>query len=294
MLKDSAGIMGEQLVSGLQVGSWYGVLALAIVLVLKATDVPNFAMAEMGLFPVFVIWTLMNPLGLSYAAAIPIGLVAGVLGGCIIERIAVRPLLRHGHFATMLMTFAVFMILNSLEDLWWPPYGRSISSPFNGQFSWGGTVITYQQVLSPLLGLALMAALLLFFRTSFGVQMQAVAEDRVTARLLGVSVSRVSVVAWGVAGLIATVALLLNSQATLLTDQNGSSLLIQGFAAAALGGFGSVVGAFLGGLGLGVAQYLAGAYISTEAQSTIALLAIVVILAFKPRGLFGRVGAREV
>ncbi|GAA4530617.1 MULTISPECIES: branched-chain amino acid ABC transporter permease [Nonomuraea] len=286
--------MWQQIISGLQAGSWYSLMALAIVLVLKATDVPNFAMAELGLFPAFCTWALIDGAHLSWWLAVPIGLLIGVALSVVVERTAIRPILAENHFATVLMTIAVFVVINAVVQLVWGSEPRKIDSPFAGSFTVAGQVVAYEQLLSIAAGLAVMAGLILFFRTPLGVRMQAIAEDRVTPRLLGVSVTTVFRTSWALAGAIATIALLLQGQASLLTDQNGSGLLIKGFVAATLGGFSSITGAFVGGLALGVAENLAGAYISTSSKTAIALLAIVVVLSIKPQGLFGRHQVREV
>jgi branched-chain amino acid transport system permease protein len=286
--------VGQQIISGLQEGSWYSLMALAIVLVLKATDVPNFAMAEMGLVPAFCVWALIDGPGLSWWLAVPAGIVAGMVLAVLVERAAIRPILAESHFATILMTIAVFVVLNSMLQLVWGSAPRRIESPFAGSFTVAGQVVAYEQLLSIAVGLAVAGGLLAFFRTPLGVQMESIAEDRVTPRLLGVSVTSVFRTSWALAGAIATVALLLQGQASVLTDQNGSGLVIQGFVAATLGGFSSITGAFVGGLALGVGENLAGAYISTSSESAIALLAIVLVLSIKPQGLFGRHQVREV
>lgn len=286
--------MGQQIISGLQAGSWYSLMALAIVLVLKATDVPNFAMAEIGLLPAFCTWALIDGVGLSWWLAVPIGLLIGAALAIVIERTAIRPILAESHFASVLMTIAVFVVINAIVQLVWGSEPRKVESPFAGSFTVAGQIITYEQLVSIGAGLAVALALIAFFRTPLGVQMQAIAEDRVTPRLLGVSVTTVFRLSWALAGMIATLAMVLQAQASLLTDQNGSGLLIKGFVAATLGGFSSVIGAFIGGLALGVAENLAGAYISTSSKSAIALLAIVLVLSIKPQGLFGRHQVREV
>lgn len=286
--------MAQQIISGLQAGSWYALMALAIVLVLKATDVPNFAMAEIGLLPAFGTWALMDGVGLSWWLAVPAGLLVGAALAMTVERTAIRPILAESHFATVLMTIAVFVVINAVVQLVWGSRPRPIESPFAGSFTVAGQVVAYEQLVSIGAGLAVALALIAFFRTPLGVQMQAIAEDRVTPRLLGVSVTTVFRTSWALAGVIATLAMVLQGQASLLTDQNGSGLLIKGFVAATLGGFSSIAGAFVGGLALGVAENLAGAYVSTSSKSAIALLAIVVVLSVKPQGLFGRHQVREV
>ena len=122
----------------------------------------------------------------------------------------------------------------------------------------------------------------------------AVAEDRVTPRLLGVRVGRVFSVSWGLAAAISTVALLLHTQASVLTDAAAGPLILKAFVAATMGGFGSVTGAFLGGLALGVIENLSGFYINTGSRAAVAMIFVVVILMAKPDGLFSKARPREV
>ena len=137
-------------------------------------------------------------------------------------------------------------------------------------------------------------ALARFLRSPAGVRMRAVAEDRVTPRLLGVSVAWVFRTAWGAAGAIAALAMILQGQSTLVTDQNAGPIILKGFVAATVGGFTSVAGAFGAGLGLGVVENLAGYSISTASRPAVALLAILAVLLIRPEGLFGRARTREV
>ena len=212
----------------------------------------------------------------------------------VIERVAIRPLLSKSHFSTMIISFAMLVLINAVSQLNGSPVSRQIDSPFIGSVKVTGLLLQYEQLVSIGVGVIVTVCLQLFFRSPFGVQMQAISEDRTTARLLGVSASSVSRLSWALAAIIATLAMLLQSQATVLSDQNGASLLIRSFAAAALGGFGSILGAFLGGLALGVAESLAGAYVSTSSASMVALLAIVVILSMRPQGVFAAAKTREV
>lgn len=286
--------MGQVIISGLQVGSSYALMALALVLVLKATDVPNFAMAEMGLLPAFVVWIALAHLHLNYALAILLGVACGFLLGVVVEKGFIRPIIAHSHFTAVFMTIGLFYALNSIAALLWSSEPRAVRSPFSGTFTVGDTVVSYHAVVAVGVGFAIMLGLHLFFRTQAGVQMRAVAEDRVTPRLLGVRLPRVFRLAWGMAGVISTIAVVLTAQANVLNDQTGQTLILTGFVAATLGGFSSIVGAFVSGLALGVVENLAGTYISTASASAIALLTVVVVLLLRPDGLFGEMRAREI
>jgi branched-chain amino acid transport system permease protein len=283
----------QVIVGGLQVGSTYALMALALVLVLKATDVPNFAMAEMGLLPAFIVLVLIDN-HVNYFLAALAGIAAGAVLGVVVERFFIRPILRSSHFAIVFMTIGLFFVLNSIVALEWGSTPRTVHAPATDTWSIGGTVISQQAVVAVVVGFVIMIALTLFFRSRAGVQMRAIAEDRVTPRLLGVRLPRVFRITWALAGAIATVAVLLAAQASVLTDQTGQTLILTGFVAATLGGFTSIVGAFVGGLVLGVVENLAGAYISTSAASAVSLLVVVLVLMARPEGIFGQARVREV
>ncbi|MFC4948906.1 branched-chain amino acid ABC transporter permease [Pseudonocardia sp. GCM10023141] len=287
--------MGQQILSGLQAGSWYGVLALAVVLVLKSTDVPNFAMAATGLAPAYILWMLHDSgPHLPYPVALVIGLATGVVLALVMERAFIRPLLEYSHFATVLMTIGLMVMVQSAIDLIWSPQPRSISTPYDATFTVLGQTVTSAEIVSIVVGLALMVGLRSFFRSAIGIRLEALAEDKVTPRLLGVRVSTVLVVAWTLASLVATLAMTMQAQATVLSSDAASTMIVNGFVAATLGGFSSITGAYVGGLALGVLENLAGAYIGSGSKSAVALVVVVVVLMVRPQGLFGGLRVREV
>lgn len=286
--------MGQVIVSGLQIGSSYALMALAIVLILKATDVPNFAMAEMGLIPAFLIWLGISHFHWSFLTSVTMGVAVGAVIGITVERLFIRPILGQSHFSMIFVTIGLLFTLNGLTGLFFGSQVHSVDSPFSGTLVIGTTVVSIQSIMAISVGLAIMLVLLVFFHTRLGVQMRAVAEDRTAPRLLGVRLPRIFRLAWGMAGAIATIAVLLAAQGSILNDQTGQVLIVTGFVAAALGGFQSITGAFVGGLGLGVAEELAGNYISTSSASVVSLLVVVLVLMVRPQGVFGETGAREV
>ena len=286
--------MTQQIISGLAAGSSYALLALGLVMTLKTTNVPNFAMGAMGLLPVYLVYTVWSQLHVPYALAVLLGIGASFALGWAIERVTIRKLAGLSHFTTVLMTIGVWFALNSVVGLVWGFEPRPLATPFSGSFAIGTVVVTYLQVVTLVIGLGIAAALTWFFRTPWGVRMKAVAEDPMIPRLLGVRAGTVSGLSWAIASAIATVAVLLSAQASVLNPQSGDDLIINGFVAATAGGFSSVSGAVIGGLALGVIENLAGGYISTAAASTIALVAIMAILLVRPTGLLGLSTGREV
>ncbi|MEE8601458.1 branched-chain amino acid ABC transporter permease [Euzebya tangerina] len=286
--------MLQQLIGGLEAGSSYAVIALAIVVIMKSTDVPNFAMAEMGLVVAYVAWGLTE-IGLSFLPAVALSLVFAAIFGAAIEFAALRPLSGASHFPTLLMTIGLTFALGAGIHLLAGSAPQSFPSPWRSvTYDVGGQVISLSALVTIATGFVVALLLGLFFKTSWGVQMRAIAEDRSVARLLGISAGRVSALAWALGTVMAGVALILATSSTVLSPGIATALILKGFVAAVLGGFTSMTGAFLGGLLIGVLENLSGAYISTSSKSAIALLVVFVVLLWKPEGMFAAARAREV
>lgn len=282
--------MLQAILSGLEAGSWYSLLGLAIVVVMKAADVPNFAMAEIGLFATYIGATLAGR-GVPFWLAVLTVVAAGVVAAVVIDIAVMRRLAGRGHFPLLLMTIGLSLALNALIGRIWGQQARRFDAPWSGSYlGLGVTDVRWSQIVTIVLGGAGAIAITMFFRTSMGAQMRAVAEDRATARLVGVNVRKVSAIAWGVGGAIAALAVMLQAQSTLVSTHSASSLIIYGFVAATMGGFVSLIGTFVGGLALGVIQALAGLYISTSIEFAVALLAVVIVLLARPSGF--TVGSR--
>lgn len=286
--------MLQAILSGLEAGSWFSLLGLAIVVVMKAADVPNFAMAEIGLFATYIGTTLAG-FGVSFWLAALATLAAGVVAAVVIDIVLMRRLSGHGHFPLLLMTIGLSLALNALIGRIWGQQARRFDAPWSGSFiTIGGVHIAWAQIVTIALGAVAAVAITMFFRSSIGAQMRAVAEDRATARLVGVRVGRISAVAWGIGGAIAAVAVMLQAQSTLVSTHSASSLIVYGFVAATMGGFVSLIGTFFGGLALGVIQSLAGLYISTSIEFVVALLAVVLVLLARPSGFTMGLRLRDV
>lgn len=285
--------MAQHLVGGLASGSAFALLALALVLVLKTTNVPNFAMAEMALLPTFIAWSLVAN-RVPYVVAVAVGLLAAGTIGVIVERTTIRTLIGRPHHVTVVMTIGVWIFLNSVTGLIWGSDARSIAFPWSRAIAIGTAVVTTEQVVLIAAAAVVAIALLGFFRTRWGIFMKAVAVDPQVPRLVGIDVGRLSSLSWAMASAIAGVGVFLHTQATVLSIDSGNDLILNGFVAAAVGGFSSVPGAVVGGLILGVVEAAAGAYISPAAQLGVALVAILAILVVRPQGVLGESLARDV
>ncbi|MBP2369399.1 branched-chain amino acid ABC transporter permease [Pseudonocardia parietis] len=286
--------MLQSILSGLEAGSWYSLLGMAIVVVMKAADVPNFAMAEIGLLATYV-GHMFNGSGLSFWVAVVVTIVAGVLAAVLVDLLLMRRLAGHGHFPMLLMTIGLGLALSALISLVWGQTSKEFRAPWSESYLVvAGSALSVAQLVT--IGVGALAAVVLsaFFASPLGAGMRAAAENRATARLVGVRVGRLSALAWGIGGGIAAIAIMLQAQSTLVSTTSAHFLIVYAFVAATMGGFTSLWGTFAGGLVLGVLTNLAGLYISTSAQAAVALLAVVVVLLLRPTGFATGMRLRHV
>jgi branched-chain amino acid transport system permease protein len=288
----------QQVVSGLASGAIYASLALALVLIYRATDVVNFAQGEMATFATFIAWALMDR-GMSYWPAFALTLVAAFVGGAAIERIVIRPVEHRPEIAIVIVTIGLLIMLNGLTGWIWGPEIKAFDSPFpNRTVDVGGVSLSAQDL--GVVAVCLVTVLLLwaFFRfTTIGLVMRAVANDPQASRLVGVRVGWMLAVGWGLAAVLGAVAGMMAAPTLFLDPNMMLVVLIYAFAAAVLGGIDSPVGAVVGGLTLGVLINLLGAYvdfIGGELRLPSALATLLLVLLIRPQGLFGHAVVRRV
>jgi branched-chain amino acid transport system permease protein len=287
----------QQIVSGLAQGAIYASLALALVLIYRATDVLNFAQGEMATFTTFIAWSLMNHM--SYWPAFALTLVIAFVGGAAVERIIIRPVEHRPEIVIVIVTIGLLIALNGLSGWIWNPEIKAFDTPFpTGTTEIGGVVISYQDL--GVLGVCLTTVVLLwvFFRfTTLGLIMRAVANSQDASRLLGVRVGWMLALGWGLAAVLGAVAGMMAAPTLFLDPNLMLVVLIYSFAAAVLGGIDSPVGAVVGGLILGVLINILGTYvdfIGGELRLPAALAVLVIVLLIRPQGLFGHKVVRRV
>jgi branched-chain amino acid transport system permease protein len=288
----------QQIVSGLATGGIYGSLALALVMIYQATDVVNFAQGEMAMFSTYVAWTMINagvPYWLAFVATLALSFAAGLA----IERIVIRPVEQAPVLAIVIVCVGLLVILNSLAGWIYSYIQKPFPSPFPDRpIHVGGVVFGAHDVGAISVTLVVLVLLYLFFRyTSLGLAMRAAAQNPASSRLVGIRVGWMLGLGWGLAALVGAVAGMMVAPIVFLDPNMMSGILIYGFASATLGGFTSPGGAVLGGFLVGVTENLVGTYvkaIGSELKLTVALALILVVLVFKPSGLFGRPLVRRV
>ena len=285
------------LASGLSAGSIYALMALALVITYKATGVPNFAQGEMAMISAFVAYVLVVEIGASFPVAFGAALLFAFVLGVGFEAVFLRRMRNPTHLNLLIMTLGFQLALLGLAGWRWGADQRQFPFPVsaNEVVRIGEVSISQLSLATISIALVLMGAVFAFFRfTKLGVAMQATQQDVMAARINGVPARTVVALTFGISSVIGAVAALLTAPLITLDPTLMWDPLLKGFAAAVLGGLNTPVGAELGGYLLGVIENLFGAYVSVEFKSVVAFLIIVIVLWFRPVGLFGRKPTRKV
>jgi branched-chain amino acid transport system permease protein len=284
----------QQIFSGLAAGAIYASLALALVMIYRATDLVNFAQGDMAMFSTYIAWTLVNA-GTPFWAAFVVTLVASFLGGMAIERIVIRPVENSPVLAAVVVTIGLLLIFNSLAGWIFTYTLQEFPSPFPDRTLFGALMTTRDL---GVIGVTLVMLVLLFvfFRfTATGLAMRAAAQNPVSARLCGIPVGRMLAIGWGLAAAIGATAGIMVAPVLFLDPNMMGGVFLYAFTGALLGGITSPVGAVVGGLIVGVTENLVGTYlIASQLKLSVALVLIILVLVFRPNGLFGTATVRRV
>jgi branched-chain amino acid transport system permease protein len=284
----------QRVVDGVDNGFIYAAMALALVLIYKATTVINFAQGEMAMFGAFIAYVFFHDFGWPVWLSILMAMILSALAGAAIERTFIRPFDPSNHLAITIVTLSLFLMLNSLAGVIWAFDGKGFPSPFpkrNKTFDLFGADIEYTSVFTwvTVIGAVVLVTLLLNL-TKIGLAFRAVSSNLESSRLAGVHIGRTLQFGWALAAAVGTLAGSLYAPTTLLQPNFMGNLLVFSFAAATLGGLDSLGGAVVAGLMIGLVQTMAGGYIERiggELSTAVALAVIVVVLSIRPSGLFG-------
>jgi branched-chain amino acid transport system permease protein len=299
----------QQVVIGLSSGAIFALLALALVLIHRATGVINFAQGEMAMFSTFVAWQLVQ-WGFPYWIAFVATLALSFVGGVVLQRVVIRPVESAPVLTIVIVTLGLLLVFNGLAIWLWSGEVRAFppNRPFPTRtFDVGGVVINVQDLGIIAVTLLLVGALWAFFQfTKIGLALRASALYPDSSRLVGIRVGWMLGVGWGLAAALGAVSGIFTASAfPPLEPTMMQPVLIYAFAAAVLGGIDSPAGAVVGGLVLGVFLTLVGAYADTfegwglpldfaHLRLPVAFVFILLVLLARPQGLFGRAAARRV
>jgi len=281
----------QQVVNGLLIGAIYALMAMGLMVILGILRIINMAQGELYMLGGYVCYVAVAALGLNYFVAVIVAILAIAGLGVVLDRAAVRPLLRRPFYMVFLSTFAVSMILENAAELIWGPDPQSIPSPFPPMpIVIGPIFLTVQKLFIFGVALAMIGAFAAFLRfTRSGMAIRALARDRDAALLMGIDADRMQSITFGLgSGLSAAAGALLGAMFNVYPTM-GQLPLLKGFALVVMGGMGSVLGVFISGLILGVAEGLAAGFLSVGYVDLVAFVTMLVVLMIRPEGL-GRWG----
>jgi branched-chain amino acid transport system permease protein len=283
--------------NGISTGAIYAAVALALVLIWRATRIVNFAQGAMLMITTFIASAVINSSG-SYPLGFAVALASGLVLGAVVERVVMRPIESAPPLNAVIVTLGLYTLLVAIAGMIWGNTPRAFPAAFSLRgYRVGGTTLLFTPndtfiVLVVVLVAVLLA--LLFRATSLGLQMRASAFAPEVARLLGVRVGRMLTVGWALAAVAGALAGVLVAPSVFLGPNSFDPILISGFVAAVLGGLDSPPGAVIGGLALGLAlSYVAG-YEGSALVPLAALVILVVVLMVRPSGLFSAARERRV
>lgn len=283
----------HQVLSGLANGGIYASVALSLVMIYRSTHQINFAQGEMAMFSSYIAWSIIQA-GWPYWAAFAITVAISFVVGVAIERVVLRPVSSSNPLGLVTVFIGLLVIFNSVAGWFFGYTTKPFPSPFPDAL--GNRFLSAHEAGAILVTLAVLAAVFAFFRfTPLGLAMRAAAFNPTSSRLVGIRVSHMFALGWGLAAAIGSIAGMMVAHAVFLEPNMMSGVVLYAFAGALLGGIDNPSGAVAGGFIIGVLENLVGAYlIGTELKLTVALVIIVGVLLVKPAGLFGKITVSRV
>lgn len=280
------------LISGLGLGSVYAIIALGYSMVYGIAKMLNFAHGDIIMAGAYAAFFAMTAAGMPLLAAALISMVICTLLGVTIERLAYKPLRQASSLSVLITAIGVSYFLQNASQLMFGSDTKIFPSVLSGSFSLfnGGLSVSYLSVLTIVICIVIMSVLTLFInKTKTGKAMRACSEDKGAAVLMGINVDAIISITFAIgSGLAAIAAILLCATYPSVYPTLGSMPGIRAFTAAVFGGIGSIPGAFLGGLMLGIIETLAKAYISTQLSDAIVFAVLIIVLLIRPTGLLGK------
>ncbi|HUN49481.1 MAG TPA: branched-chain amino acid ABC transporter permease [Candidatus Sulfotelmatobacter sp.] len=277
------------------VGCIYGLVALGFVLIYKATEMVNFAQGDLMMLGAFVAYTFITLLGWNYWLSFLLAVIILAAFGALIDMVILRRVIGQPPFAVVMLTLGLGFIFRSFASMSWGSETYTVLTPFSSKVVHFGSVVISDEYLSIIAGTVLLCAVLYaFFRyTRIGVAMQAASQNQLAAYYMGIPVKLIFSLIWAISAGVAVVAGVLLAPVSLI-DTNMGFIGLKAFAAAVLGGFGSIPGALVGGLIVGVIEVLAGFKLPEGFKDVAAYVVLLTVLVLRPQGLFGALARKKV
>ena len=279
----------QQIFNGLAIGAVYTLIGIGLTIVFGILGIAHFAHGVVAMSGGYVAFILIERFGLPFFVAVLVAMLAGALFGVLIERLAYRPVQKAPPINAFIIALGLTMMLDGLNLVTFGPDQIVMRTPYTHVYHVLGIVMTELRLVIMTCTTVLLAAMWFFVsRTKTGRAIRAVAQNRAAATLMGVNANAVSYVVFGISSALGVAGGALVGAMLALAPGLGESLVIKGFAVLILGGLGSIPGAVVGGLILGVSESLAAGYISSSYKDVIAFAVMIVVLLFRPEGLLGK------
>lgn len=280
----------QLLISGVAIGCIYGLIALGFVLIYKATETVNFAQGELMMLGAFVAWLVMTAFHWPFWLAVLAALIVLVCMAMLLELAVIRPVLGQPQFTVVMLTIGIGYVMRGVVTMV-PAVGTEthvLEVPYRNQvLKLGALVVNVEHLVIIVATLILSGLLYAMFRFSkLGIAMQASSQNQLAAYYMGIPVRRLNGLVWGLAAAVATIAGILLAPITFV-HANMGLIGLKAFPAAVIGGFGSLPGAIVGGLVIGIVEAFAGFYLPDGFKDTAPYIVVLLMLMIKPNGLFG-------
>jgi len=280
----------QLLLSGIAQGCIYGLIALGFVLIYKATETVSFAQGELMMLGAFFAFAAMSMFGMPFWLAAVLAVIAMGAFGVLLELVVIRPILGQPQFSIVMLTIGIGYVARGVITMV-PGIGTDthvLAVPYKDQvWKLGGLVVNVEQAVVIAATAVLCGLLFAMFRYSkLGIAMQASSQNQLAAYYMGIPVKRLNGLVWGLAAAVAAIAGMLLAPITFV-HANMGLIGLKAFPAAVVGGFGSLPGAIVGGLVIGIVESLAGFYLPEGVKDIAPYIVVLIMLMVKPNGLFG-------
>ena len=291
----SATLLIQLFVNGLAAGCIYGLIALGFVLIYKATEMVNFAQGEIMMLGGFAAYTFIGLWGWNYWLGGFCAVLVTALFGYLLDVVILRRVIGQPQFAVVMLTFGLSFVFRAVAGIIWGYSAVAYDTPFTNRVFEAGGVVIGADSLSILSGTVILCGgLYIFFsRTRLGIAMQASSQNQLAAYYMGIPVKTVFSLIWAISAAVAAIAAVLLSPVSMV-DVNMGGLGLKAFAAAVIGGFGSIPGALFGGLIVGIVEQFAGYYLPAGFQEVTAMGVLLAVLILWPQGIFAQTIRKRV
>jgi branched-chain amino acid transport system permease protein len=288
-------IIFQLTLNGLAVGCIYGLVALGFVLIYKATELVNFAQGDLMMLGAFTCYMFVVWYGIGYWPAFALAVAIIGLFGAALDWLILRRVIGQPQFALVMLTIGLGAIFRSFASMTWGSEIYTLPTPFSAHQTMVGGVSVSHEYLSIILGTVILCGVLyaFFTYTRLGVAMQAASQNQLAAYYMGIPVKRVFSLIWAISAGVAAIAGVLLAPVSLI-DINLGFIGLKAFAAAVLGGFGSIPGALAGGVTIGMIELFSGAYLPQGFKDVAAYVVLLIVLVVRPQGMFGTIGRKRV